>query len=202
MKNWENNNIETLDGEIWKVYPSTPVEYNGTIWASNYGRVKRGNIIFKNSVSKKRKYSTSRGRKVEYICKQHASSEGYLIVNLFGLSCKVHRMVCCSFYGDKSHLIVNHINCDKKDNRPENLEWCTKKQNSEHAWKNGLINFSLRHVNKGESHCFAKLNNTRVRVIRRLDKNIFTNSYISSLYGVSRRVICDVRNGVTWKSIL
>lgn len=34
-------------------------------------------------------------------------------------------------------LVVNHKNLDKSDNRAENLEWITQKENIAHAMKNG-----------------------------------------------------------------
>jgi hypothetical protein len=50
----------------------------------------------------------------------------------------VHRLIALAFYGD-SDLPINHINGVKKDNRPVNIEYCTAKENTRHALKNGLL---------------------------------------------------------------
>lgn len=55
----------------------------------------------------------------------------------------VHRLVAYSFLGDPEgkDYEVNHKNCDKTDNRVENLEWVTRQENMAHAHENGLIDF-------------------------------------------------------------
>ena len=51
-----------------------------------------------------------------------------------------HRAVAQAFIPNPSDLPeVNHINGDKKDNRVENLEWCTRRQNAAHASISGLL---------------------------------------------------------------
>lgn len=51
----------------------------------------------------------------------------------------VHRIVALAFCpGFRDGLTVNHINGVKTDNRAENLEWCSLKNNIRHAYRSGL----------------------------------------------------------------
>ena len=61
----------------------------------------------------------------------------------------VHRLVAQAFIPNPENKPqVNHINWIKTDNRVDNLEWVTAKQNMQHAKENWLMN-----------HSFFKLNN-------------------------------------------
>lgn len=51
----------------------------------------------------------------------------------------IHRLVAIAFLGLHNGLVVNHINGQKDDNRLENLEWCTAKENMQHAMRTGLF---------------------------------------------------------------
>lgn len=84
-----------------------------------------------------------RNSKTGRVMKTSVSTRGYVQVCLHD-NCtpymrSVHRLVADAFYdGDHQGLEVNHIDGDKQNNFIGNLEWCTRKENTEHAFKTGL----------------------------------------------------------------
>ena len=58
------------------------------------------------------------------------NNEGYLAATCFGHYMLKHRMVWMLYYG-KNCTILDHINCDKLDNRVENLREVTDRINSQ-----------------------------------------------------------------------
>lgn len=76
------------------------------------------------------------------VLKQNPKRNGYLTVDLSkGNTVKtisVHRLVAEAFLEKiDGKEFVNHKNCNKHDNRVENLEWCTSRENADHAKANG-----------------------------------------------------------------
>lgn len=73
---------------------------------------------------------------------------GYPAVKLGGKWVVVHRIVCSTFNGPSNKPMVNHINGIKSDNRPENLEWVTARENTIHAFRTGLASHGSRSENR------------------------------------------------------
>lgn len=91
--------------------------------------------------------SISRGR----ILTPKNNYDGYLRIQLWRNSkCEfrsIHVIVMEAFsIKPFTNAVVNHINGLKYDNRIENLEWLTQKENIAHAWKTGLN----QRVNRGK----------------------------------------------------
>ncbi|WP_204174232.1 NUMOD4 domain-containing protein [Staphylococcus sp. GDY8P19P] len=126
--------------EIWK----DVVGYEGVYEVSNKGRVrsKERHVLGKNNC-----YRHLQGK----ILKERINKYGYnrVALNKNGITKNklVHRLVLESF-SNKSDKIVNHINGKKDDNRIENLEHCTYKENSIHAVDIGLIKIGTRNKEK------------------------------------------------------
>jgi hypothetical protein len=111
--------------EIWKNIPNYEEYYQ----ASNMGRIK--------SISRKFTNAITTYIKKEKILKPYVDRAGYYHIDLRSKSFSVHRIILLTFIG-YSELQCNHKNGIKKDNRLENLEYCTCSENLYHAYKNGL----------------------------------------------------------------
>ena len=102
--------------EIWK----DVVGYENLYIISNLGNIKR---IKENKIS---------------IPKMYIDKDGYVIVYLYknrkGIHARMHRLVAQAFISNpKNKPQVNHKNGIKNDNRVENLEWCSVRENIWHS---------------------------------------------------------------------
>jgi len=77
--------------------------------------------------------------------KTRINKYGYELVNLVNdngirKAVAVHRLVAFAYIPKiNGKDIVNHINGNKQDNGVENLEWCTYKENTQHAQSIGIM---------------------------------------------------------------
>jgi hypothetical protein len=86
---------------------------------------------------------------VNRFLKTNVTKSGYEKVNLFingkEKVCLVHRLVAMAYITNPNNKpYVNHINGDKLCNIYHNLEWVTAKENTRHAWDNGLCKNTLK----------------------------------------------------------
>ena len=124
----------------------------------------------------------------------------YLYVCLFkngiGRNYFVHVLMMMSFNGPAPiGYEINHKDGNKHNNVLSNLEYVTKKQNMQHALKNGLMKL-------GEMHGRAKLTNEQVMEIRqRYAPKLISMHKLSKEYGVAKSTIRCVVTNRFWKHV-
>ncbi len=132
--------------------------------------------------------------------RQTQNSSGYHVVGLHkGGKLKkgrVHRLVATAYIDNPSDKpLVNHINNNRGDNRVENLEWCTQKENMVHAIMSGRKN------DRGENNPSSKLTEEDITDIRAFAKNGIKQKDIARVYPVSQANISDIVNRRLWSHI-
>lgn len=126
--------------ELWKDIPG----FKGYYQASNLGRVRSLDRYVRG------KHPDSQVLRKGRILSPKVTNKGYLETTLMVEGkCyykRIHQLIALAFLpnpNDYPH--INHINENKQDNRVENLEWCTPKQNTEayHESRVTLYQYSL-----------------------------------------------------------
>jgi hypothetical protein len=175
--------MKQTQNEIWKQIPN----YEGLYDVSNLGRVRSyQNFGFALKDNPK-------------MMKQTKNKYGYVGLTL----CKkgkreqveVHRIVARAFLPHSGcGMQIDHINGVKTDNRVENLEWVTPKENTLRSVANGL-------KPTGERHWKSKLTQKQVKEIRTLYKTgKYSHRKLGAMFGVTHVNIGQIVRNETWKS--
>jgi hypothetical protein len=142
---YKNFSLKNLKDEVWVDVPNFEKKYQ----VSNLGRAK--------SLSRKIWNGKNFFLSKEKILKQKEGQTGYLSVK-FHLDHKtskyrefsLHSLVLDSFVKKRTEgMVIDHIDCDKKNNKLSNLEYCSHKENMQRAYKNNLmkINYEVLREN-------------------------------------------------------
>lgn len=178
-----------FENEIWKDIDG----FAGYYEISNYGRVKSlpktmGNP---NHLSKIK------------ILKPKIDKYGYACVKLCSQIEKgkikyvtIHRLVAKAFIPNPNNLkTVNHLDGNKQNNLIRNLEWCSHKENIDHAWATGLKDEQREHTSTLKGHKCYLINLTSGEQIEFNSK-----SKLSKFLGFNSHWLSSaIRNGTDYK---
>ena len=111
----------------------------------------------------------------------------------------VHRLVALAFIPNPLGLpAINHKDNNPKNNRVENLEWCTVAQNNAHR-----LSFGPRKAGnqKGANNSQAKLTDDVVIAIRQRYAECKNASQVAREFGISATYCGNICAGRMWKHL-
>lgn len=191
------NGIEVKDfeNEIWRPITTDAVPYvRPYYYISNYGRI----------------FSTASGRILTTVLDYDGYENVCLHTDYFkgnkarNQTCPfVHRIVLKTFnpVPNQDNLQVNHKNMIRNDNRLQNLEWVTAKENVDYGYQYGYR--SGEYV-KGSKNPMSKLTEDEVADIKALllaHPRRYSYSNIGKVYGVSGNVPRSIYIEEHWGSV-
>lgn len=131
--------------------------------------------------------------------KQHRSTTGYCLFQL-SKNNKVkahlaHRLIWTVLNGPLPEgLEINHMNGIRHDNRPENLEVCTRSENMRHKF-NVLGYIHVTRPNYAEDHHNCRITSEQVIQIKSAWQNGETQISIAARLGIHQTTVSDIVRG-------
>jgi len=151
-----------MEKEVWRTIPN----FCTNIEVSNLGNVRRFDT--KNNCWKKPAI--------------HKDKDGYLHINIKKKEAKrythqgIHRLVAMAFIPNPENKeCVNHIDSNRQNNKVENLEWVTPKENHTHAYLYGKLKLCKQVPRK------VVLTDYQVSQINKL-RTIYTVNQIANIF--------------------
>lgn len=110
----------------------------------------------------------------------------------------VHRLVAQSFIPNQEKKpCVNHIDSNRTNNKINNLEWCTYKENTAHSIKKGRFNGHL-HGLPGENNGRSKIKLEDVLFIRSTKMPL---KQAANLLKINYKYASKIKTGRSWKHV-
>ena len=138
-----------------------------------------------------------------YPLKQEKLHSGYKRVKLhqnnYYKKILIHRLVLETFIEEcPKDMECRHLNGIRDDNRLENLQWGTKRENQLDRYTHNTMN-----PLKGSKHGMSKLNDFQVKRIRLLKEIIpaITQKRLSKMFNIDRTMIGNILKRKNWKHI-
>lgn len=132
--------------------------------------------------------------------KPHLLNSGYLCVSLMidsrRLAVTVHQVVWC-FFNNANPIQLNHIDGNKLNNIPENLEACTQSYNNKHAYS-----IKLRVPNYGACSGRSILTDAKVIEMRKLRRKGYSQKHLAEVFGIAQNTVSYICAGRTWRHLL
>lgn len=127
--------------------------------------------------------------------KQHIDKDGYLIIFPFDgiktTTLGVHRAIALSFIENlENKPTVNHLDGNKQNNRLDNLEWATYKEQSNHSI------FTLGNSIKEKGHTYINID--MEKVLHLLEQGISQDN-IAEEMNISQATVSRIKNNTRFK---
>jgi hypothetical protein len=138
-------------------------------------------------------------KKVFREIKSHPNEKGYHQVSVRrngrSVTVKVHHVIAVAFHGPRPQGLVGaHLDGDKNNNTPGNIEWVTDIVNNSHKREHGTLA-------QGSKINMSKLKEHQIPAIRELIAQGRVLREIGDIYGVNYRTISHIKNKVTWNHV-